>query len=249
MARPILRVDVIDKSHDDVPDLVSGGHLCNTRQFVFSLASGHQLHASGSDEVNAFLSVSSPDFVDQVDVYGEQGKLGMMDIKSGVHLKSLLDKFIAEQDALFSIAIDERMAAEEEESRSCLSETEPDSDPSSHDADDAAFALVNTIHSHLPGFLTVASVLPGVGADETLAESVLAFSRQTAKRQRGMHQVLGFMVVEELSPIRGRHGLGSYAMAAAKRQAQIQQNTEKGEDLGDLLHRYVFKEKPFSEKE
>ena len=173
MAKPIFRVNVIDKSHDDVPDLVSGGHLCNTRQFGFTFASGHQVHASGSDEVNAFLSVSSPDFVDQVDVYGEQGKLGMMDIKSGVHLKSLLDKFIAEQDALFDIAIDERMAAEEEESQQCLSETEPSADPNSHDEVFAtANKIIDVFDRCLPGFRKMTNMLPGLDPNETLTESI-----------------------------------------------------------------------------
>lgn len=103
--------------------------------YVFVLLSGKRLEAKGIDEFNAFLSIMKPDAVDDVDYYGILTRVGLRDIKGSDYLNRGLNEFILEQDAAVSLVIDERRSVEEESPRLYLSETEPNTDPSSHDED------------------------------------------------------------------------------------------------------------------
>ena len=97
--------------------------MMNTYEFV--LLSGKRLQATAIDEFNAFLSVMRHDDVCNVDYYGVVTKMGLRDIQGGDYLSRGLKEFVLAQDEAFSLALDEWIAAKEDESRSCLSETEP----------------------------------------------------------------------------------------------------------------------------
>ena len=105
----------------------------NIKEYVFVMLDGRRHISRGIDEFNAFLSIAKVAEVEAVDFYGENSPTGIQDIRGGNFLAAGVREFIAELDARQSLVIDECMSAEYDIGPS-LSETEPDADPSSHDA-------------------------------------------------------------------------------------------------------------------
>ena len=64
-----------------------------------------------------------------------------------------------------------------------VSETEPDTDPSSHDAVQVAHNVLEVFNKNFPGFTQMTGMFPGLGGDETLTESIELMVVDEIKKQ------------------------------------------------------------------